>query len=107
MDCELQGWRGDHGRGVTTSKPLPDRGPHVRYLLFGWLGVLSGMIMGYELSTNHPQYALIMELVIMLLSTLAAALFQNRWYKKNQPKTDQDFPHTDRTISPGETSNVQ
>jgi hypothetical protein len=63
-----------------------DKGPHVRYLIFGWLGILYGMVMAENVTIGHdPAVSSLMLFGAMPISLIAAAIAQSRWHKKRKP----------------------
>jgi len=58
--------------------------PHVRYLLFGWLGVMYGMVMGYALSGLAPHAGIYMLFGAMIVGPLVTSICQSHYIKKHK-----------------------
>jgi hypothetical protein len=59
---------------------------HVNYLLFGYLGVLAGIVLALTMTVwGHPLRGLALFCMGFLLSLILAAFAQDRWNRKVNP----------------------
>jgi len=71
----------NNSRPDSVAPPQPIN-PHVRYLLFGWLGIAYGLFMGVDMCNGHMEFGIGMMFFAMTMTPVAAVVFQNMWIKK-------------------------
>jgi predicted lipid-binding transport protein (Tim44 family) len=64
---------------------MHNKGPHVRYLLFFWIGQIAGLLMGHPLFQGNPIHAVYMLFGFLIIGLIATVIFQQIWLRKQAP----------------------